>query len=560
MARFCSKCNKKFGFFEEEYNGMCKNCYEVSIEEERIKLQKEKEEKIRKQEQEKQERIKKKEEERKAKEEKNKIELKQKEKYITKIISKYNNFIIATANTIEVASGILKECLGEGKQIVYYILSQNSENIYTKLKYETLDWNIIILEYIISLLPLQAEYEDVEKICTLENFKNFVYKFNDIFNIKKETIAKYNNFNSAIYKENILANDFIDIEKSFSKLNQNLDDSIHSSNMELNFEFSTYCKDTKKLNALSYTYLLYVSLLYELLVFDKNILIFKDNKELNKIFFNLVKSKSDKEYISNKLYELCSSLYKDEFIGTQSKKMFDIITTILLKMEVSNILDNNIKRCYEILDTKEKNIKYEQLPEDVDEKLFENIEIHFLKSIATEIEFKEFIKQIAFLFEISKSDYKLLKDEVKKINAQKERDRILNGDFSKEIEMQKQEIEYSNVQNGYEFEEYVANLYKKLGYTIEEVTKKSGDQGADVIAYKDNKKYVIQAKFYNNPVGNKAVQEVVGAIGMYKADRGIVVTNNAFTSSAIELAQANNVELVDGEKIEELKKIIIENI
>ena len=84
--------------------------------------------------------------------------------------------------------------------------------------------------------------------------------------------------------------------------------------------------------------------------------------------------------------------------------------------------------------------------------------------------------------------------------------------------------------------------------------------GADVIAYKDNIKYVIQVKFYNNPVGNKAVQEVVGAIGMYKANKGIVVTNSTFTSSAIELAQANNIELVDGEKIEEYKKIIIDKM
>lgn len=84
--------------------------------------------------------------------------------------------------------------------------------------------------------------------------------------------------------------------------------------------------------------------------------------------------------------------------------------------------------------------------------------------------------------------------------------------------------------------------------------------GADVIAYKDDVKYVIQVKFYNNPVGNKAVQEVVGAIGMYKADKGIVATNSIFTSSAVELAQANNIELVDGEKIEEYKKIIIDSI
>lgn len=84
--------------------------------------------------------------------------------------------------------------------------------------------------------------------------------------------------------------------------------------------------------------------------------------------------------------------------------------------------------------------------------------------------------------------------------------------------------------------------------------------GADVIAYKDNVKYVIQVKFYSNPVGNKAVQEVVASIGMYKADQGIVVTNSTFTSSAVELANANNIELVDGEKIEEFKRIIIDNI
>lgn len=84
--------------------------------------------------------------------------------------------------------------------------------------------------------------------------------------------------------------------------------------------------------------------------------------------------------------------------------------------------------------------------------------------------------------------------------------------------------------------------------------------GADIIAHKDNEKYVIQVKFYNNPVGNKAVQEVAGAIGMYKADKGIVVTNSTFTNSAIELAEANNIELVDGNKIDNYRKIISDNI
>ena len=69
-----------------------------------------------------------------------------------------------------------------------------------------------------------------------------------------------------------------------------------------------------------------------------------------------------------------------------------------------------------------------------------------------------------------------LDEKITEYEAILERERLLKGDFSKEKAMQKQEVEYSNVQNGYEFEEYVANLYRKLGYTIEEVTKKSGDQ------------------------------------------------------------------------------------
>ena len=69
-----------------------------------------------------------------------------------------------------------------------------------------------------------------------------------------------------------------------------------------------------------------------------------------------------------------------------------------------------------------------------------------------------------------------LDEKIIEYEAILERERLLKGDFSKEKAMQKQEVEYSNVQNGYEFEEYVANLYRKLGYTIEEVTKKSGDQ------------------------------------------------------------------------------------
>jgi len=77
-------------------------------------------------------------------------------------------------------------------------------------------------------------------------------------------------------------------------------------------------------------------------------------------------------------------------------------------------------------------------------------------------------------------------------------------------------------------------------------TPVTGDQGADLLANKDGKKIVIQAKRYDGAVGNKAVQEVVSAVSFYSADEGWVITNSTFTKSAKELAQKTGIHLVDG--------------
>jgi restriction system protein len=67
-----------------------------------------------------------------------------------------------------------------------------------------------------------------------------------------------------------------------------------------------------------------------------------------------------------------------------------------------------------------------------------------------------------------------------------------------------------------------------------------------LIAKRNGKTIVIQAKRYEGSVGNRAVQEVVGAIKFYGADEGCVITSGTFTSSAKALAQKNNVKLIDG--------------
>ncbi|MBU3942675.1 restriction endonuclease, partial [Patescibacteria group bacterium] len=104
---------------------------------------------------------------------------------------------------------------------------------------------------------------------------------------------------------------------------------------------------------------------------------------------------------------------------------------------------------------------------------------------------------------------------------------------------------------GYEFEEYLKSLFGLLGYKVIR-TPFSSDQGADLIALKDNKKTVVQAKKYTGKVSNSAIQEIVAAKNHYKADKAMVITNSSFTRSAIDLSLSNNVELWDGVKLRDI--------
>lgn len=110
------------------------------------------------------------------------------------------------------------------------------------------------------------------------------------------------------------------------------------------------------------------------------------------------------------------------------------------------------------------------------------------------------------------------------------------------------DINQINQMEGHQFEHYIAYLYTNLGYDTY-VTQASGDYGADVIAEKNGKRYAIQCKRYKNPVGIKAVQEIIGSLKMYQAQHGIVVTNSSYTNAAVELAKANNIELIDKQKL-----------
>ena len=103
--------------------------------------------------------------------------------------------------------------------------------------------------------------------------------------------------------------------------------------------------------------------------------------------------------------------------------------------------------------------------------------------------------------------------------------------------------------SGEQFEDYLYYIYKDMGYKVKK-TASTGDYGVDLILYNQDEKIALQAKRYKKRVGVSAVQQVVAGMSYYDCDRSIVVTNSFFTAPAINLADKNNVELIDRNHID----------
>ena len=98
---------------------------------------------------------------------------------------------------------------------------------------------------------------------------------------------------------------------------------------------------------------------------------------------------------------------------------------------------------------------------------------------------------------------------------------------------------------GHEFEYYCADLLKNKGFLEVEVTKGSGDYGVDILAEKDGITYAIQCTCYQAPVGIKAVQEAYAGRDYYDRMVGVVMTNQYFTSPAVDAARKLKILLWD---------------
>ncbi len=113
--------------------------------------------------------------------------------------------------------------------------------------------------------------------------------------------------------------------------------------------------------------------------------------------------------------------------------------------------------------------------------------------------------------------------------------------------------------SGTEFEQWLIASIREAGIVDAKPTKRTGDQGADIIV-RQGRTIVIQAKCYQQSVGNSAVQEVHAAKIYYAADEAWVVTNSTFTRSARELAKSTGVRLVDRSSFRDVGSLIAQAI
>jgi len=144
-----------------------------------------------------------------------------------------------------------------------------------------------------------------------------------------------------------------------------------------------------------------------------------------------------------------------------------------------------------------------------------------------------------------------IRKNIERIKKDIELERFEKG--LKDTEYKGMSIYVVDEMRGIEFESFLKNLYKEMGYEVIQ-TKPSGDQGADLVVKRFGEKTVIQAKRYQegHNVGNSAIQEAYAAKKHYGADECKVVTNSKFTKAAKELARSTKVELIDRRGLKEL--------
>ncbi|AKJ38677.1 restriction endonuclease [Methanosarcina barkeri] len=129
-----------------------------------------------------------------------------------------------------------------------------------------------------------------------------------------------------------------------------------------------------------------------------------------------------------------------------------------------------------------------------------------------------------------------------------------------------QELILKNI-NGFEFEELVADIFRKKGFKNVVVTPRTNDGGKDIIMDEVSPsgeiiKAVVECKHHKTGIGRPVVQKLHSAVSTLEYSgkkKGYIVSSSTFTDTAVDYVekvnkQSNNLvlELIDGKKLKEI--------
>lgn len=101
-----------------------------------------------------------------------------------------------------------------------------------------------------------------------------------------------------------------------------------------------------------------------------------------------------------------------------------------------------------------------------------------------------------------------------------------------------------------DFEKLLCEAFRRQGYVVEHSGQASADGGVDIRLMRSGQKSLVQCKHWKSwQVGVKVVRELLGVVTSERAQWGILVTSGTFTNDAIEFANKNGIQLIDGREL-----------
>lgn len=106
---------------------------------------------------------------------------------------------------------------------------------------------------------------------------------------------------------------------------------------------------------------------------------------------------------------------------------------------------------------------------------------------------------------------------------------------------------------GLNLEKATAQLFQENGYQVQ-LTKRVGDEGIDLIMFKDGKKILAQCKGLKSKLGVGAIRDAVGVQSLNPDAEMYVICPMGFTAPSQTLASEGNIKLWDADQLVSLVK------